>query len=220
MPDNNKSRQRKAVKAPRGRPTKYRAKKHIRLLVEVFTQGGSISDFCKVAGVGRSTFYTWCRIDPRFHDAFDLAICHAEVIWGKLPFLCDGVEKINLRTWMCVMRNRFRWGLPKFRARDIRDGTALERMESAHSFFKEGEMSLKEFEKVLARERDLLKEKMEQDLKARQSTPEALKELNPTQTSENEFPASCGDSVALCKNSEALLVLLKSNKGVESLTAH
>ena len=244
MPDNKTSLQKKVVK--KGRPTKYRAKKHIRLLIQVFSQGGSIGDFCKIAGIGRSTFYSWCRIDPRFHNAFDIAICHAAVIWEKLP-LVYSEQKINLRSWMCVMRNRFRWGLPKFRARDIRDDTALERMKTAYDFFQEGEMSLKEFEKVVVRERDLLKAKIERDLKTLnqahdtpeivkedeqqevykvnalknilkvlESSPEGMKDVEPTQTPEKSFPASCGDSVAgnaeAVETSEALLVLLKTNK--------
>jgi len=211
MSANKNHRQQKVVKAKKGRPTKYRAQKHIRLLVQVFSEGGSISDFCKVAGIGRSTFYSWCRIDPRFHDAFDLAICHAYIIWEHIYQLCPE-QKINLRSWLCVMRNRFRWGLPKFRARDIREGTALERLESAHFFFKEGEMSLKEFTKVVTRERDLLKAKMEQDQKARQSTPEAQKEVVLTQLPNDELTASYGDS-------NALFVLLKAKNAEINLLA-
>lgn len=200
MPANKNHR--KDVTSKKGRPTKYRAKKHIPLLVEVFSKGGNIGDFCKIAGIGRSTFYSWCRIDHRFHNAFDIAICRAEVIWEKHPFLYP--KQVNLRSWMCVMRNRFRWGLPRFRARDIRDGTPVEMMEEAYGFFEEGEMSLKEYTKVVTREHDLLKAKIERDLKTRQSAPEAQKEVSPTQTPEKALTPSCGDS-------ERLLILLKAN---------
>ncbi len=211
MSVNKNHRQKKVIKPRKGRPTKYRAKKHIRLLVEVLSRGGNIGDFCKVAGIGRSAFYSWCRIDPRFHNAFDIAICRAEVVWEKLPLLCPD-QKINLRSWLCVMRNRFRWGLPKLRARDIREGTPVEMMEEAYGFFEEGEMSLKEYTKVVTREHDLLKAKMERDLKARQSTPEAQKEVAPTQTPKNELPASCIDS-------DALFVLLKAKNAEVSAPA-
>lgn len=210
----------KPLKVPhdkKGRPTKYRAEKHIRLLVEVFSEGGSIGDFCKRAGVGRSTFYSWCRIDPRFHNAFDIALCHAERIWQKLlfhlPCVCPN-RTINLRTWMCVMRNRFRWGLPKFRARDIREGSSVDMVEFAYHLFEEDEMSLKEYEKVVIRERDRFKAKMERDLQAikseqgmeaREKAPEAQKEVDPTQTPEDAFTPSCVDP-------DALLVLLKAKK--------
>jgi hypothetical protein len=202
----------KVAPAKKGRPTKYRAKKHIRLLVEVFSKGGNIGDFCKLAGVGRSTFYTWCRIDPRFHDAFDILICHAECVWWKLPFL-HSQQKINLRTWMCVMRNRFRWGLPKFRARDIREGSSVEMVEFAYHLFEEGEMSLIEYEKVVTREHGRFKAKMERDLEVIKAergietlgkAPDAQKDVALTQLPEEALTPACVDP-------DALFVLMKAN---------
>jgi hypothetical protein len=55
---------------PKGRAIRTPLKERV---VQLVSEGLSISGACREAGVGRSTLYEWQQIDPAFKDALDQA---------------------------------------------------------------------------------------------------------------------------------------------------
>ena len=66
-----------------GRPSKYNEELHCGLVIEVFSKGGSLAEFCVKAGVGDSTFYNWVNSKPVFHECWRVGHMMGEHRWEK-----------------------------------------------------------------------------------------------------------------------------------------
>lgn len=87
--------------------TKYVSGEHIRLLMEIFENGGDIAAFCSAAKIARSTFQVWRAEHEDFKQAYEIAKEMARAWWENMgqQNLCD--PHFNTNAWRLMMRNRF-----------------------------------------------------------------------------------------------------------------
>jgi hypothetical protein len=89
---------------------KYDANYHVTLLIELFSNGGDICDFCREAQISRKTFHTWKKEHLAFCEAYEIAHEMAYAWWhdaGKKGLLEMPGCKLNTKLWLSVMKNRF-----------------------------------------------------------------------------------------------------------------
>jgi hypothetical protein len=99
-----------AAKVLGGIDTKYKKEEHIPLLIELFSEGKAVCNFCAAAEVAQSTFYDWLDKNEEFAKAYAIAKQLAFEWWmdrAAVNLMEADKEKFNAKLWQVMMRNRF-----------------------------------------------------------------------------------------------------------------
>ncbi len=126
-----------------GQPTKYREEKHIKLLLNIFSNGEGIAAFCAEALISQKTFFLWVKTHQEFKEAYDIAINIAARKWEAYPLRN---ADINYPYWSTIMRNRFGYGKSKFTLSE--DKTPLSIVDSVLTGLENGELTAQEANQV------------------------------------------------------------------------
>lgn len=87
------------------RKPKYDESFHISKLIELFSKGNGVAEFCADALIVRSTFHEWIKKYPNFKEAYEYAQVCSECVWNAPIF----VGAMNFQMWLIQMKNRFNY---------------------------------------------------------------------------------------------------------------
>lgn len=87
---------------------KYDEDIHMRMLLELYENGGDIAQFCALAEIPRGTFYRWVNHNESFLEAYDLAkeLARDDFDRKSGAGLWDQA-KFNTKMWQMLMKSRF-----------------------------------------------------------------------------------------------------------------
>jgi hypothetical protein len=129
----------------KGQPTKYDKGTHIELLVDIFSEGGSIAAFCAETLIDKKTFDNWKKAHAEFKHAYDVVINIAETKWEQMPFVNTPAD-FNHASWFLIMKNRFGFGKPRIDFSE--EKTPEGRIEVVYKALGEGELTIDEVSKL------------------------------------------------------------------------
>jgi hypothetical protein len=90
------------------RKTKYK-KEYCKELIDHMSNGFSLTSFCAVINVHRSSVYDWIAKYPEFKEARDIGFSKSLLIWERMGIdLATGISRGSARVWEINMYNRFR----------------------------------------------------------------------------------------------------------------
>lgn len=87
-------------------PSTYDKEKHPQLLIELFTDGKDVADFCAELNLGKTTFFTWLKVHPELADAYEIAKMKAEKWLSEKGRIGMGADHFQFNVWSLLMRNR------------------------------------------------------------------------------------------------------------------
>ena len=135
------------VKRGPGQPTKYDPNVHPDMLIELFSQGASVVEYCCHAGICRQTFYNSWLKNPEFKYAYKFALQLAQVWWENYPLECEEEGKTyNFQHFFLVCKNRFGFSQIK----RSKDGTVAAKLKAAWRSFTDGKLTAAEFNATVA----------------------------------------------------------------------
>lgn len=82
----------------------YDIKTHPSLLIQVMSQGYTMSGFCKEARIGIQTFYNWLDRNPEFAEAYEVAKqCKTEYFEQRL---LDGIDSKDVNSPILIYASK------------------------------------------------------------------------------------------------------------------
>jgi hypothetical protein len=81
--------------------------KYIPILLDFFSQGKSLAEFCAHIGKPKKTFYVWVDRYKEFEEAYDLAKIKAEAYWNQATHDNITNPDFNFGAAKWIMGNRF-----------------------------------------------------------------------------------------------------------------
>lgn len=94
------------------RPSKFKPH-YCDLLIDIFSDGGTINAFCVATGISKRTFFYWRRAYPDFEEAYDMAYCRALYYWEQLLIkMVTRRMKCSKRDPMTVLKI-LKWRFPE-----------------------------------------------------------------------------------------------------------
>lgn len=89
-------------------PSTYDKDRHPQLLIELFTDGCDVADFCAELNISKQTFFTWIKIHAELATAYEIAKAKAEAWLNNKGRKGMTSECFQANVWSMLMRNRCR----------------------------------------------------------------------------------------------------------------
>ena len=94
-----------------GRPCSYNPKKHKKLILDMMSEGASITETAAALGVTRKTFHNWKnnKTNEDLREVISQGLTNSQAYWERLGReMTRGEQKGNIIGWIYTMKCRFR----------------------------------------------------------------------------------------------------------------
>jgi hypothetical protein len=99
----------------KGGGTKYKEEVHCPMILTVMNEEGTMTAFCKKAGIGKSAFYRWIGKYKHFRECYDMGMVFSRDNWEHEGELGKHEEFFNFDHWR--LTGAMRYGVGKNRVR-------------------------------------------------------------------------------------------------------
>lgn len=137
----------------------YKPEIHDSSILDIFSQGGFVEEFCAEHDICEMTYFDWLSKYPTFKEHARRGHYKGYVKWIKMPFTLG--EAINMSYWYTIMKNKFGMGktkIPKVLKSNDKDAEVFKnRHDQCWDLLSQGEITIEQAAKLSSMNMDGLK---------------------------------------------------------------